>query len=218
MPTPASTPASLRSPRSPRSPSSARTTRVAPGALAALAALLGATPVACGPRHALSHVRAAHPPVAAATSPTDGEETAVTSDPRAPEAAASIPGDASLDRARDLCVSEINRYRAAIGVAPVRRWRATEACTDDEARRDGVSKKAHGAFGSCEEWEQCECPGWDGPAETLVVGCLKAMWDEGPGGGHHDAMANPQNRFVSCGFHDAADGSLWAIQNYTGGR
>jgi hypothetical protein len=211
-------PIAAPTPSAPRSPSTTRAPRAALVALAALSALLAATPLACGPRHALSHVRAAHPPVAAATAPAGEDGAAIATDPSAPPAAASSPGDPSLDRARDLCVSEINRYRAAIGVAPVQRWRATEACTDDEARRDGVSKKAHGAFGSCEEWEQCECPGWDGPADTLVVGCLKAMWDEGPGGGHHDAMANPENKFVSCGFHDAADGSMWAIQNYTGGR
>ncbi len=181
--------------------------------LAALASLLVVSPVACGPRHPLSHVRTARGPSA-----TTRDGAASAADPSAANPAPASPGDASLDRARDRCVAEINRFRASIGVAPVQRWRSTEACTDDEARRDGVSQQAHGAFGTCQEWEQCECPGWDGPAETLVVSCLQAMWDEGPGGGHHDAMANPENRFVSCGFHDAADGSVWAIQNYGSGR
>lgn len=162
-----------------------------------LAALVLAV-VGCGPRHKFSHVRA---PSAPASGP-------------APASAAAA--DPSLDRARDLCVSEINKYRATLGLPPVQRWHATEVCTDDEARRDGISQTAHGAFGSCQEWEQCECPGWDGPPDTLIVDCLRAMWDEGPGGGHHDAMANPENHFVSCGFHAAADGSIWAIQNYTG--
>lgn len=179
----------------------------------AVLVLVVASPFACGPRHPLSHVRAARGPAASPTATASGApDDPVATPPVTPAAS----GDPALELARERCVAEINRYRATLGVAPVQRWRATEACTDDQARKDGVSKQAHGAFGGCQEWEQCECPGWDGPPDDMIVSCLRAMWDEGPGGGHHDAMANPENRYVSCGFHVAADGSYWAIQNYTG--
>jgi hypothetical protein len=197
-----------------------------PLALAGLAALVAA-PLCCGPRRTISHARApvrpALPDGTPENAPTGGATSAPTSSPGAatssPGASTSTPGAADpLEAARERCVAEINRYRASIGVAPLQRWRGAEACTDEQARLDGISKQAHGAFGKCQEWEQCECPGWDGPPGEMIGDCLKMMWDEGPGGGHHDSMASKDNHFVSCGFHVAADGSWWAVQNYGSGE
>jgi hypothetical protein len=140
-----------------------------------------------------------------------GDRTPTTNAAKA-TAATENPG---LDDARDRCVAEINKYRATLRLVPLQRWREAEACTDGQAASDSQTKAAHGAFGQCNELAQCECPGWDSVDQT-IVGCLKDMWDEGPGGGHHDAMADPDARYVACGFHSTgeSDSGVWAIQNY----
>ena len=114
----------------------------------------------------------------------------------------------------DLCVATINAYRATINQPPYTRWTAEESCTSTEAQKDSVSGTAHSAFGSCGEFGQCECPGWPGPLDQMIVGCLKAMWDEGPGGGHYDIMASSSYTKVACGFFTMTSGSIWAAQDY----
>jgi hypothetical protein len=116
--------------------------------------------------------------------------------------------------AADICVSTINRYRATKGLAPLARWSATEACADGQAVNDGSTNAAHGAFGTCGEIAQNECPGWPAPAATTIPKCLQAMWSEGPGGGHYEAMSSRIYTKVACGFGTAADGSIWAVQNF----
>jgi hypothetical protein len=111
-------------------------------------------------------------------------------------------------------VSEINGYRATIGAPPIARWTEEESCSSDEAQKDSASGTAHSAFGSCNEFGQCECPGWGGPADQMIRDCLKSMWDEGPGGGHHDIMASTSYTKVACGFYTLPDGSIWAAQDY----
>lgn len=120
-------------------------------------------------------------------------------------------GDGS---AAQLCVDLINQYRASVGRPPLERWSSAESCSDDEAMSDGLANEAHGAFGSCDEMAQNECPGWPGPENTLITDCLEMMWDEGPGGGHYDNMENPAYTQVACGFATMSDGSIWAVQNF----
>ena len=48
----------------------------------------------------------------------------------------------------------------------------------------------------------------------MIDGCLKAMWAEGPGGGHYDNMSNPSSTVVACGYFVLGDGSVWAVQNF----
>lgn len=117
-----------------------------------------------------------------------------------------------------LCVDTINQHRASIGLPPYERWADGEACASDEARSDGETNTPHGAFPSCGEWAQNECPGWPGPAEQMIVGCLQMMWDEGPGDGaahgHYNNMSSQDYTRVACGFHTFPDGSVWAVQNF----
>jgi hypothetical protein len=133
------------------------------------------------------------------TTGTSGGTTADTSDPSSPAA---------------ICVATINQLRAMKGLAPYARWSATETCADGEATHDGSGAAAHGAFGMCGEIAQNECPGWPGPPATMIPQCLKAMWGEGPGGGHYEAMTSRLYTKVSCGFGTAPDGSIWAVQNF----
>jgi hypothetical protein len=116
--------------------------------------------------------------------------------------------------AADACVATINQLRSTKGLQPLARWTATEACADSQAANDGSTSAAHGAFGKCGEVAQNECPGWPAPAATTIPKCLEAMWGEGPGGGHYEAMSSRLYTKVSCGFGTAADGSIWAVQNF----
>ena len=116
--------------------------------------------------------------------------------------------------AAQTCVDEINRYRAMNGKPAYKRWTSTESCADGQAESDSKSNKAHGAFGDCKEFGQDECPGWGGTPDKVIVDCLKAMWDEGPGGGHHDIMNSDKYTQVACGFFTTSSGKVWAVQDF----
>lgn len=120
-------------------------------------------------------------------------------------------GDGS---AADICVATINEYRKGKGLPPYARWSEMESCADGQAESDGSTRRAHGAFGKCGEFAQNECPGWEGPATTMIPQCLKAMYGEGPGGGHYEAMVSTKYTKVSCGFGTASNGAVWSVQNF----
>ncbi|MFV8750448.1 CAP domain-containing protein [Nannocystaceae bacterium ST9] len=123
------------------------------------------------------------------------------------------------DGAEQLCVDTINDYRATLDLPALERWTDAEDCSNGEAKSDSESGMAHGAFGTCGESAQNECPGWPGPPEDLTVNCLAQMWAEGPGEpysehGHYINMSNPNYTKVACGFYETPDGSWWAVQNF----
>jgi hypothetical protein len=119
-----------------------------------------------------------------------------------------------------LCIDTINMYRATLGLAPYTRWTPEqEACVSSEALSDSQANKAHSAFGSCTESAQNECPGWGGSLESIVTGCLKQMWAEGPGAdfnshGHYINMSSTKYTRVACGFATASNGKIWAAQDF----
>lgn len=123
--------------------------------------------------------------------------------------------------ARQACVDKINMFRATLGVAPLARWNVEETCTDGEAKSDSLSGTAHGAFGTCKESAQDECPGW-GSVDSIAGGtksCLDQMWAEGPGTdfsthGHYINMSNPKYKMVACGYTMTAAGKIWAAQDF----
>lgn len=149
--------------------------------------------------------------VFAETCAEDGSGAGSGSGPSGGNGATTGGGD---DSAQQLCVDTINQYRASVGRPPLARWKSAESCSDGQALSDGQTDTPHGAFGDCGEWAQNECPGWPGPLDQLIAGCLDLMWDEGPGGGHYDNMENPQYTEVACGFATMSDGSIWAVQNF----
>jgi hypothetical protein len=129
------------------------------------------------------------------------------------------PAAGSLDAARVACVDGINAYRATLGLAAYAGWTSAASCADGEAKADSESGTAHGAFGQCGESAQNECPGWPGPPDSLLAGCLKMMWDEGPGQpfsahGHYINMSSTTYTSVACGFFQMSTGSWWAVQNF----
>lgn len=122
------------------------------------------------------------------------------------------------DKARQLCVDKTNAYRAQVSVAAIARATDKEACTDAAAASDFSSGKAHGAFGTCGEHAQNECPHWSGTPEDVVTNCLAMMFAEGPGEpysahGHYINMTNAGYSRVSCGFH-VENGAVQLVQNY----
>ncbi|WP_437951811.1 CAP domain-containing protein [Sorangium sp. So ce296] len=128
-------------------------------------------------------------------------------------------GNGDPTGAAQLCVDTINQHRATLGLPPLARWTEAESCSDEESESDGNTGQAHGAFGACDERAQNECPGWNGPPESMIVPCLQLMWDEGPGEdfnkhGHYINMSNTAYTKVACGFHTFPDGSVWAVQNF----
>ena len=128
------------------------------------------------------------------------------------------PGDPYAS-ARVTCVDEINKYRATEGKPPYAGWSSANSCVDGEAKADSISGVAHSAFGKCGEFAQNECPGWPGPPDSLMIGCLKMMWDEGPGTpfsahGHYINMSSTSYTSVSCGFFQTPSGSYWAAQDF----
>lgn len=129
------------------------------------------------------------------------------------------PGDTNAAN-RKLCVDTINQYRATLSLPAYTEWNDGESCADGEAESDSKSGKAHGAFGTCKESAQDECPGWPGnDIAGSIKGCLQQMWNEGPGSdfathGHYINMSSSKYSQAACGFYVTTDGKLWAVQNF----
>ena len=128
-------------------------------------------------------------------------------------------GSGSLDEARVFCVDEINKYRATLSLAPYAGWTSAGTCADGQSKTDSETGKAHSAFGKCGEFAQNECPGWPGPPDSLLSGCLKMMWAEGPGEpfsahGHYINMSSKSYSSVACGFYKTPSGNWWAVQDF----
>jgi hypothetical protein len=128
-------------------------------------------------------------------------------------------GGGSSAGAEQLCVDTINQYRATLNLPPYERWTGAELCADGEAESDSVTMTAHGAFPQCGEHAQNECPGWPPPADTMIVGCLKKMWEEGPGDfnnghGHYINMSSKDYSLVACGFYTTPSGDIRSVQDF----
>lgn len=135
------------------------------------------------------------------------------STPRAAPASPTSPtsNDGSVAQ---LCVDEINRYRATLGLRPLERAPDREGCADGQIRDDAESGKWHGSFGKCGEAMQNECMQSPGPKNEFIKGCLHGMWNEGPGGGHYENMKSAGATKVWCGFYTKPNGDLWSVQDF----
>ena len=119
--------------------------------------------------------------------------------------------------AQEICVNEINKWRATEGLPPLQRWTQSETCTDGQCKIDSETNRPHGAIGRCTENAQNECPGWNGRPETMIQGCMKMMWDEkfsNSEKGLYENMKSARFTKVPCGFYVTPSGKLWAIQNF----
>ena len=136
----------------------------------------------------------------------------------APDTTPPDTGDPIAD-ARVICVNEINAYRATLKLPPYAGWTSAATCGDGQAKADSATGTAHGAFGKCGENAQNECPGWPGPPDSMIKGCLKSMWAEGPGSfygghGHYINMSSKDYTTVACGFYVTSAGAWWSVQDF----
>jgi hypothetical protein len=115
-------------------------------------------------------------------------------------ASAPAPRSTNDGSVAQLCVDEINRYRATLGLRPLQRDPAREGCADGQIRDDAESGRWHGSSGRCGESLQNECMESPNDEARMIKNCLRGMWAEGPGGGHYEAMKNESMTRVWLGF------------------
>ena len=72
--------------------------------------------------------------------------------------------------------------------------------------------------GFCSGAAENQAPGWpiNGDLDATVDAILKAMMDEGPGGGHHDNIVNPANVRLGVGLVVDAQQQLWFSNDFSG--
>jgi len=135
---------------------------------------------------------------------------------------AVTPPAAQYDAELQHCVDAINGYRKTKSLPALARSTALESFSGKAAASDASTKKPHGYFiqtkgGPGISTAQNEIPGWPMAQYKSLVSILdagtKMMWNEGPGGGHYEAIAGKYSS-VGCGIHVNADGSTWITQDF----
>jgi hypothetical protein len=140
---------------------------------------------------------------------------------------ASSPPDTSVEDTssppvptteNEYCVEVINGYRAKIGVPPLKRSLPLEEYATKGAESDAKTGRPHGHFmdtsGGGIAWAENEIPGWPGKVHDVITEGCEMMWDEGPGGGHHDNMASTKWKEVGCGIYVTSSGKVWVTQDF----
>ena len=142
-----------------------------------------------------------------------------------------------LDMVRQVCLDEINMYRATKMLPPLTRKMDQETCSDAGAKKDGDSMMGHSSAFSCRgSIAQNSCPGYPVGgfggatlADTLKT-CLKQMWAEGEPPvsraqcqmdasgcflkyGHYLNMTS-NFKAVACGFYKMKNGNWWMNQDF----
>ena len=132
-------------------------------------------------------------------------------------------GGSGGSAAHEFCVSETNRYRATVGKPALVHSPEIEAYADEGAEVDHETSPHH-HFSSTNggngiAFAENECPGQLGwtiaPGEDVsaVVGrCIKAFYDEGPGGGHYENLMGSYTK-VGCGIFEAG-GKITIVQDF----
>jgi len=124
------------------------------------------------------------------------------------------------DDVHAFCVDETNRYRAMDGHPAIERSAELEAYADEGAEYDHYASP-HDHFGDTSgggiAFAENECPHWDlsfggGDLQQLVAQCIKAFYDEGPGGGHYDNMMGDYAH-LGCGIYIAGT-DVTIVQDY----
>jgi hypothetical protein len=145
--------------------------------------------------------------------------TNVPSNNPPPVTGSSAPQGTATGAANDqqYCVDVINQYRARTGLAPLQRSSALEQFATEGARYN-ASAGPHAYFsmqgGGGVAWAENEIPGWQmqGSVRDVIQQGTDMMYNEGPGGGHHDNIVG-NYRSVGCGIHQQF-GQVWVIQDF----
>ena len=135
-------------------------------------------------------------------------------------------GDAAVtadQTAHQVCVTETNKYRATTGKPAVQQSATLEAYADVGAMHD-FSTAPHDHFSTTSgggiAFAENECPqqgNWNlsfgnGDVAMTVVACVKAFFDEGPGGGHYENMMGNYGS-LGCGIYVQGQ-QLTIVQDY----
>ena len=121
-----------------------------------------------------------------------------------------------------LCISETNALRVSEGLPVLKRSPELEACAAQAAAEDHRSGTPHGHFqrtSGCDvAFAENELPRWllaaqPGALAGVIRSGIAMMWDEGPGGGHHDNIIGPKYREIGCGIFVSGD-SVTVVQNF----
>lgn len=123
-------------------------------------------------------------------------------------------------------VEVMNQYRAGKGVGPlvIDEKLSAFAREGSEELADGGQPHEHFGNAGSSLWQKGFCgqaaenqaPGWYGkPDAELIDGILKAMMDEGPGGGHHDNIMNAKLTRVGVGLVKKG-GKLYFTTDHSG--
>jgi uncharacterized protein YkwD len=121
-------------------------------------------------------------------------------------------GGGGGDAAHQACVDETNMYRSLKGKPAVAWSQALETYADAGAK-DDFSTSPHHHFSSTGgggiAFAENECPqqgNWQVPAGgdvvAVVKACVKAFYDEGPGGGHYENIMGPYAT-LGCGIYQS---------------
>ncbi len=139
------------------------------------------------------------------------------------DSSGSASSGASVDDLEH-CVDVINSYRAEIGAPAYGRSSTLEQFAAEGAQSDAESGQAHGHFvstggGDGVAFAEDEAPGWPvapygGTIDGVVDASMKAMWAEGPSGGHYQNMASTQYSQAGCGFYMTSSGDLWVTTDF----
>jgi hypothetical protein len=119
------------------------------------------------------------------------------------------------------CEIETNKYRAMKGKPALAHSQPLEDYAQDGAEHD-FTTSPHDHFSQTQgggiAFAENECPhqlGWrvpsGGSVEAVVAMCIKAFFDEGPGGGHYENMMGAY-KTIGCGIHRSGD-SITIVQD-----
>jgi hypothetical protein len=123
------------------------------------------------------------------------------------------------------CLEELNRYRTDSGAPPLRLDGNLSAFAVKASEEFRNNRQPHGYFQSAFTGGKfpvgfCNAGGenqamWGGDIKTAIKGILRAMMDEGPGGGHHDNIINPEFSRVGIGIV-VEGGNIFFTNDFSG--
>jgi cysteine-rich secretory family protein len=139
-----------------------------------------------------------------------------------------MPGTADAYQQHNLDV--LNMYRAQAGVGPLVIDDKLNAFSTTAAMELEATGQPHGYFmaqsasralwneGFCTSAAENQAPGWptNGNEDATIDAILKAMMDEGPGGGHHDNILAASSTRVGIGLVIDGKGQLWFSNDFSG--
>ncbi|RYX81212.1 hypothetical protein EON83_25160 [bacterium] len=154
----------------------------------------------------------------------DGGTTEVAAPPSQPAQSGNGEG---IDASIQYNLKQLNVLRARAGVPALK----LDAQLNAFARQGSIelmkTHVPHGHFTKADVWKngfdnnaaenQGDPNGWfPGPLNQSIDQILKAMMDEGPGGGHHDAIINPAFKRVGIGLVKDGNGRLYFTNDFSG--